>query len=122
MRVVARTPNDRAKAVVSTLVHGVVARFAEDHAVIDRCRPAELHVTDMVGLSPFAVTMSRTAIEAERCDPRAATRTTQFLAVERQLLRAYRKLIWSHRFANSNSLASMGPRLFSRGNLEMLLW
>ena len=50
MRVIAFTPNDCAEAVVATLMRGVVARLTKDDTVVDKIRPTELDVSDVMGM------------------------------------------------------------------------
>ena len=73
VRVVALSTNHCAETIVATLVHGVMARLAEDDAVVDRVRSPELDVPKVVGLRALAKPVFRSPCVTKPRNVRATT-------------------------------------------------
>jgi hypothetical protein len=109
VRVVALTPYYGPEAVVSTFVHRVVTRLAEDDAVVHGVCPSELHVSNVMGLRALAVPVLRASRFAKSKDMCSAARAPMFLTRKDQLLSRPGELVRS-RHLSTTSILSVSSR------------
>jgi hypothetical protein len=84
--VVAFPPDDGPEAVVSALMRGVVARLAEDDAVVHGVRSSELDVPNVMGLHTLAKFVIRSACVPKSGDVRSTAGTAKSLTRKGALL------------------------------------
>ena len=110
MRVVAFTPDYVPEAVVTTLMRGVVARLAENDAVVHGVRSSELHMSNVMGLRTLAMAVLRASCPAKAMDTRSTARAPILLTRKGQLLSRRRELVWSrHDYRNLRSVTAFAP-------------
>lgn len=71
MREVSLLTDNRSVLIIASLVGVVVARFANDHAILERVGSSKFRVTNVMGMRDFTKRMIRTSGFTKSLDVRA---------------------------------------------------